>query len=62
MLAEVIASEAFERLQVLDLKNQFLVAVPCTFLDLCFPIYFAFFVLSTTWCCAYMCPFWMCKI
>ena len=47
MLAEVIASEAEERLQEVDLANQLLAAVPCTFLPLCFPMNFAFLVLPS---------------
>ena len=62
MCAEMIASKTFERLQVLNLENQLLAAVPCTFLDLCFPMNFAFLVLSTAWWCAYWCPFFMCEM
>ena len=47
MLTELIAGEAEERLQELDLANQLLAAVPCTFLPLCFPMNFAFLVLPS---------------
>ena len=62
MLTEVIASEAQERLRELNLANQLLAAVLCTSLALCLPMSFALLVLSTVWCCAFKCRFFMCRI
>ena len=62
MLTEVIASEAQERLLELHLANQLLVAVPCTFLPLCFPVKFAFLVLSSVRLRPSTGPFWIRKM